>query len=63
MTKNPILSSLTEKFGDILEVVTLQQNGAEIKITHTDKEIHPQILFNFYNELYLLGLNIKVNVI
>lgn len=57
------MKELFEKFKDQLEIISLQTNGSEIKITHPDKEIHPQILFNYYNEIYLLGFNIKVNVI
>lgn len=58
------MKELSEMFDGLLEIKALQINGAEVKFTHPDKEIHPQILFNFYNELYLKGYtNIKVNVI
>ena len=57
------MKNLAEKFKGLLDIIALQTNGAEIRITSPDKEIHPQILFEFYNEIFLLGYNVKVNVI
>ena len=57
------MKELAEKFKDQLEIISLQFNGGEIKIVHKDKEIHPQILFNFYNEIFKLGYNVKLNII
>lgn len=56
-------TSLEDKFKDVIKIHKLEVNQVEISILHPDKQIHKQILFNFYNELYLEGYNTKVTVI
>lgn len=56
---------LQQEYNKWLTIESFQNNGIEIKFHPSiDKEIIPQILFNFHNSVYLLsGYVGKINVI
>lgn len=56
------LEDLKDKWKEKLIIETLHPNNVSVVIVHADKEVHSQILFDFYNELYLLGYNTRINV-
>lgn len=56
------MQDLKDRWKEKLIIETLEPNNVSVIIIYPDRQVHSQILFDFYNEIYMLGFNTRVNV-